>query len=178
MTNAQKYKTLDERIAAFDRFCKQPNCDGCPVAHACGQSKAYAALKWLELTFVDDIEKCPFCGSACAVENVCTNEDQESKYVACLNEKCMYQSATGKSAEDAIVKHNAVCMALFNSSRPDEISIGDTVAYRTLEEENGKPEWECFTVRAMDKDFFYERKDHTGFNIARKCCFKVNLSQK
>lgn len=175
MTNAQKYLTLEERISGFDKFCKKPNCYDCSVYHSCGHSKAYAALKWLELPFVEEAENCPYCGSSCTVENVCTNEDQTSKYVCCSNEKCMYQSANGKSAEDAVAKHNALCRKLRSDPM---ISIGDTVAYRTLDECNGKPEWECFTVRAMDKDFFYEREDRKGFNIAQKCCFKVNVTRK
>lgn len=171
MTNAQKYLTLEERISGFDKFCKHPNCDDCPVAHSCGHSKAYAALKWLELPFVEEAENCPYCGSSCTVENVCTNEDQTSKYVCCSNEKCMYQSANGKDAADAVAKHNALCRkALFGA----KISIGDTVAYRTFEDEGkGRPEWECFTIRAMDENYFYEREDHVGFNISKMCCFKV-----
>lgn len=105
MTNAEKFKTLEERISAFDKFCKQPNCDGCPVAHACGKSRAYASLKWLDLQFTDGIkvEKCPYCGSDCYVES-----HSEGHEVRCTQRHC-YVGKTFESKIDAITAHNRLC---------------------------------------------------------------------
>ena len=68
MTNEQKYKTTDERIRAFWRFCKEHGqkgkhgCLGCP-AKGLPTYREKCALTWL--AFEVEEEKplaCPFCG--------------------------------------------------------------------------------------------------------------------
>lgn len=112
MTNEQKFKTSEERSAAFDAWCrKEEKCKKCgfETSRAC----AYCFNRWLSREADhDEVKSCPFCWSKCTVENVCTNEDQTSKYVCCTNDKCMYQSAIGKDAADAIEKHNRIRKAL------------------------------------------------------------------
>lgn len=114
MTNAQFYDRVEERIVKFHEFCRKhwPSCDNCELKiKFSGDTdpffqknvypwKGYAscAFHWLEMEAPKELPMlCPYCKSPCTVENVCTNEDQTSKYVCCTNDKCMYQSANAKS---------------------------------------------------------------------------------
>lgn len=112
ITNAQKYKTIDERVRAFWDFCdRKHDCKKCELNNGC-RSEVECILRWLELKASIEPMNCPYCKSPCTVENVCTNEDQTSKYVCCTNEDCMYQSANAKSENEAVIAHNRICEAV------------------------------------------------------------------
>ena len=67
MTNEQKYKTTDERIRAFWRFCKgqgkrERGCLGCPTK-GIPSYREKCALAWLALEAEEEKPlHCPFCG--------------------------------------------------------------------------------------------------------------------
>ena len=128
MRNEEKYKTAEERVEAFNSWCKrgvpgENACHSCALIHSgAGENDSIynCWAYWLALEAEDEKpdeaedekpEPCPFCGGKCTVEDVCTNEDQTSKYICCSNEKCMYQSANGKNTADAIAAHNRVATA-------------------------------------------------------------------
>lgn len=54
-----------------------------------------------------------------------------------------------------------------------EIKVGDTVAYRSLDD--NQPEWVAFTVRHIEGEYLYEYEDKSGENIAIACAHKVNV---
>ena len=49
MTNAEKYKTAEERSKAFDAYCMATKCDGCP----CQIVPASCEYVWLDLEAKD-----------------------------------------------------------------------------------------------------------------------------
>lgn len=65
MTNEQKYKTPEERMRAFWRFCKgqekKNGCPGCPTKGV-PPYREKCALTWLALEAEDELLPCPFCG--------------------------------------------------------------------------------------------------------------------
>lgn len=65
MTNEQKYKTTDERMRAFWRFCKgqekKNGCLGCPTKGV-PPYREKCALTWLALEAEEELLSCPFCG--------------------------------------------------------------------------------------------------------------------
>ena len=65
MTNEEKYKTPEERIEAFDRFCDaESSCDNCPLRKELAISRSRCAVRWLALEAAEKKEPmpCPFCG--------------------------------------------------------------------------------------------------------------------
>lgn len=108
ITNEKKYKTVEERISAFDKFCKQPNCDGCPVAHACGHSRAYASIAWLALEeTVEKPEPCFYCGGECNVIG------EVNHRVKCTS--CNYESIMDSNKDKVVAEHNRVARAVAKS---------------------------------------------------------------
>ena len=125
MLNKDRYKTLEESIKAFKKFCyNQDRCVSCPAYDTKAyDTKAYDAkargtisgchFRWLALEAEEENPMpCPFCGSQCRLDTVCMNEDQSSKYVSCTNDRCMYKSPIGKDGSVAIDAHNRVCRAV------------------------------------------------------------------
>lgn len=50
MNNAEKYKTVKERLTAFNAFCHSfPRCDECPVHKRSSEEGDYCKFIWLEL---------------------------------------------------------------------------------------------------------------------------------
>lgn len=66
MTNAQKYKTPEERIEAFAAFCeKQQSCEKCiKISTICRRYNGpECVFRWLELEAEEEKPlPCPFCG--------------------------------------------------------------------------------------------------------------------
>lgn len=105
MKNFEKYKTAEERVKEFDRFCNQHNgCSACPVgADWC--SRCECAMVWLdrEANEEEKLLPCPFCGDECACGD---------GYVECLNDNCCYSSGNRKRSDAvAIAAHNRVARA-------------------------------------------------------------------
>lgn len=61
MTNAEKFKTVDERIKHFNIFCSSRICNICELTPR-GTSGIRCALEWLELEYEKEPKPCPFCG--------------------------------------------------------------------------------------------------------------------
>ena len=66
MTNEEKFKTPEERIDAFKRYCAPRVCDDCQAykIHHCPDGRMGCIVRWLSL----EVEEkkplaCPFCGS-------------------------------------------------------------------------------------------------------------------
>lgn len=103
MTNEEKYKTVEERIKAFDIFCcNQDTCVSCP-AHVitCG-----CMFRWLTLE-AEAEEKpmpCPFCGAKCEVIGAINHR------VKCT--ECNYESTMDIDKGKVIAAHNRVCRAV------------------------------------------------------------------
>lgn len=61
MTNGEKYKTAEERVEEFDKFCKKHYCYNCPVGKFGGRESA-CTFNWLDLEAKEELLPCPFCG--------------------------------------------------------------------------------------------------------------------
>lgn len=60
MTNAEKYKTPEERSKAFDAYCAATKCGEC----LCQASPAACEYTWLDLEAREAVPRpCPFCGA-------------------------------------------------------------------------------------------------------------------
>lgn len=100
MTNEQKYKTPEERVKAFGKFCNGQGCTNCilkdrPVGNAS------CAFYWLALEAEEEEnpEPCPFCGEQMTF----------TEYgIAC---RCGY-SKVGASREASIAAHNRLVRAV------------------------------------------------------------------
>lgn len=61
MTNAEKFKTVEERQSKFNEFCKQyKRCHYCPLWHPA--RLGICRFKWLDLEDKEELKPCPFCG--------------------------------------------------------------------------------------------------------------------
>lgn len=120
MTNEQKYKTIEERVSEFQRFCyKQEECTKCAAVNNEG-TKSFCAFRWLALEAEEEPEPCPFCEGKCSAETVKT-EDLETGEVCseisvlCYGKDgvgCGYQSKFFTEEAEAISAHNRVCRAV------------------------------------------------------------------
>ena len=100
MTNAQKYKTVDERVDAFAAFCeKQQTCEKClTISRRCPGPEC--AFRWLDLE-ADEEEKpkpCPFCGGEAHVS------DFSEPYVQCS--KCEARTTYCNNRHEAVSAWN------------------------------------------------------------------------
>lgn len=96
MTNAEKFKTVDERLTAHNKMCENKDCNCSGVA--------LCVLKWLaQEAPTEKPLPCPFCGS-----NAITFIAQEMFYVSCVNEDCIASVPMNSfsSEEDAIAAWN------------------------------------------------------------------------
>ena len=82
MTNGEKFKTAEERFAAFIKFC-----EGCPGCKKCELSKYSEVGKckfaWLELEYNEALKPCPFCGSTPVIADNIETMRSLSYYVRC-----------------------------------------------------------------------------------------------
>ena len=87
MTNAEKFKTADERFKEFKKFCKENNCEGCICKDTIKDysSPVRCILVWLEMEYNEsELSPCPFCG-----DEATTFKAEERYYVACVNDDCI-----------------------------------------------------------------------------------------
>lgn len=111
MTNEQKYKTPDERIKAFDDFCKGQGdrCNHCEIARKrlSISRRSECVVYWLALEAEDEKpEQCPFCGGTTEV----TKDEQGYYGVSCIH--CDYTSERYEQYIYAIAAHNRVARAV------------------------------------------------------------------
>lgn len=148
MTNFEYYKTYEAALTAYIKLHE-------PVYNLaggeCGTSGGRFVL-WLYKQRLNEktVLPCPFCGSKCTVENVCTNEDQKSKYIACSNEKCLYSSTIGNDESEAVRKHNELCLKA--SGNTDAIPCKNKVygKYRILDALTDEPKDGKYFVLKVD----------------------------
>jgi Lar family restriction alleviation protein len=94
MTNAEKFKTAEERRMAYDDYCEE-----------CG--KRHKAITdefgWLELECKVELKPCPFCGGEARIIDL---EDPEYKYYQIRCSKCMCKTESHLGMEEAIAVWN------------------------------------------------------------------------
>ena len=110
MTNAEKYKTAEERARAFDKFCIEHICNKCQLEVACRHTRGQ--FTWLDLEAEEEkIEDCPYCGCEC-----CAEDDDGKHRVFCRADlSCRYSSGTYTTEHEAIAAHNLFARAAVNA---------------------------------------------------------------
>ena len=96
MTNAEKYKTANERLTAHYKMCENNKCNCSGVA--------LCVLRWLEQEAEEEKPlPCPFCGS-----EACIISGTKDHYIVCRNDDCAAAliARSFSSAEEAIAAWN------------------------------------------------------------------------
>ena len=112
MTNEQKYKTAEERIKAFDDFCKGQGdrCNHCEIAkkRLSISRRSECVVYWLALEADEEKpEPCPFCGN----KYLAITKDGNNRWsVSCT--ACLYESRHHADRDTAIAAHNRVARAV------------------------------------------------------------------
>lgn len=100
MTNGEKYKTAEERSAAFRKFCsvilRRSRCAKCPLRNS---SSDKCEFEWLDLEYKEELKPCPFCGMTAVITN-----DYDKYRVHCLN--CFGTTSHVSSPDEAIAAWN------------------------------------------------------------------------
>lgn len=99
MTNAEKYKTPEEREEAFEDFCHfhRYKCSTCKL------TSGNCRFEWLALDAADvDPMHCPFCKGATVIEEDYLNKPQ--RQVICP--LCGYHSPRNIDIEEVVRVHN------------------------------------------------------------------------
>ena len=113
MTNEQKYKTAEERIKAFDDFCKGQGdrCNYCEIARKrlSISRRSECVVYWLALEAEEEEkpEPCPFCGNKYLA---ITKDGNNLWSVSCT--ACLYESLHHMNRDNAISAHNSVARAV------------------------------------------------------------------
>ena len=107
MTNGEKFKTAEERIAGWREYCKKhysedKNCSECPLWKL---GALECRFPWLELEYKEDLrlEPCPFCGRTPVMENNVDSMRSLSYYVKCA---CGARFASALSESVAVEQWN------------------------------------------------------------------------
>lgn len=101
MTNEEKYKTLEERNRAFNKYCEEHDCRNCPLD---GDVREECSFGWLALEVGDEKpESCPFCGAKVV---------KESGALKCTAPLCGYSLLLGVDPDNTVAAHNRVCRAV------------------------------------------------------------------
>ena len=114
MLNQDKYKTAEERVSEFQRFCnKQKWCTKCAAVNNEG-TRSSCAFHWLALEADEEKpENCPFCGGETHINLVGhLMADVVHYWVDCISPECMYRSAHYTDKDTAIAAHNRVARAV------------------------------------------------------------------
>ena len=129
MTNAEKFKTAEERARAFGKWHEEY----CGMRGVCAKDDvcAHTVFHWLDLEAEEEIEDCPYCGRRCvAVDGSKIRPDRHGvrpySYVKC--ESCGYESiATNdydkSGIKDIIDAHNRVARAVMEVGKKKEEDI-------------------------------------------------------
>ena len=112
MTNAEKYKTAEERVEAFRKFCDATKLKKqCEDALSCTECQ----FAWLDMEAEEERPlPCPFCGGGADVIST-----SDINLVSCA-EGCGYYSQRCESAESAIAAHNRVARAVMDAKESEE----------------------------------------------------------
>jgi Lar family restriction alleviation protein len=99
MTNGKKFKTTDERIEGFDKFCKCMDCEHCPCKGKIHGSVQKCSLVWLDLEYKEELKTCPFCGG-----EAMKRKSNRVYYVFCTN--CSVKTVDSITPDGAIAAWN------------------------------------------------------------------------
>lgn len=106
MKNEQKYKTPEERVEAFCKWCFNRTCESCKLKSHNFDGGDGCKFYWLALEAEEDKPgPCPFCGSE--TEIVSSNNTYQ---VSCVH--CLYLSEGCTNEKSAIASHNRVSRAV------------------------------------------------------------------
>lgn len=103
MTNAEKFKTAEERYAAFNEFCFAHNCGmhndrkpKCPLCKNESADGANCKFYWLELEYLPKLKPCPFCNG----KDICLSRGSHTNgvYVVCANCGCRTDECSSESS--------------------------------------------------------------------------------
>ena len=95
MTNAEKFKTSEERSAAFRKFCseiiKRNGCAKCPLHNpSCDKCE----FVWLDFEYTQELKKCPLCGHSDV--RAIRNSNGDVWYISCFSCGCRTGGAVVK----------------------------------------------------------------------------------
>lgn len=116
MTNAEKYKTADERARMFERWCDSNHIHGgmgsCSRDSACHECH----FVWLNLKAEEEmLLPCPYCGGVCEVIHQSEGYYSGGYYVMCRSQNC-YASKTFESRDEAVSAHNRAAYAVMDEA--------------------------------------------------------------
>ena len=80
-TNAEKFKTAEERGKAFNAYCHKRECCKCELHKFNKQQETHCAFHWLNLEYKEELKPCPFCGSK--VVGTYRSDNVDVWYVSC-----------------------------------------------------------------------------------------------
>ena len=99
MTNGEKFKTTEERSAAFNVYCHKQSCSNCELDKLNKRQGTYCMFRWLELEYKEKLKPCPFCGGK-AMER----KSNRFYYVFCTN--CHVKTVDSITQDGAIATWN------------------------------------------------------------------------
>ena len=108
-TNEERFRTPDERNAAFKEWCLNRDCESCELKSHNGF--AGCEFYWLALEAEEETEPCFYCGSEMHYR-VERRNFTDRHWLECTNSKCGFESAKYESKADAISAHNRVARAV------------------------------------------------------------------
>lgn len=109
MKNGEKYKTAEERVKAFGKWCHSTSRSDCYKFENCET----CAFSWLDMEAGEEKSMpCPFCGNINSLHVVvdCQNHAQ----IRCT---CGYHGAWYDDNETAIEEHNRVARAVMEADK-------------------------------------------------------------
>ena len=106
MTNAEKYKTPEERANAFLKFCTPKTCAECKVDKHRISCTTACQFIWLDLEAEDEKPlPCPFCHK----ETMPIHINSDNCFAVKCYMGCGYTSAHTCTEHGAIHNHNELC---------------------------------------------------------------------
>lgn len=104
MTNEQMYKTPEERIEAFQKFCTSNKCDECECTKQRKMGLSLCEFGWLTLEAEEELLACPFCGGEAEVVSAMYGHRLDGARVRCT--RCWVITPVCKDESEAIAAWN------------------------------------------------------------------------
>lgn len=103
MTNAEKFKTAEERSKAFGNYCNSQSrgCNKCPLNKFAGD--CLCRFAWLDLEYNVVLKPCPFCGGE--ARTVSGNSVGATLYIVECK-KCFATTVSKLKEDEAISEWN------------------------------------------------------------------------
>ena len=108
MKNSRKYRTREDRLAAFRSVCDD-GCSTCPLYDGSDTlHKEECILRWLDQddSVIPSPDPCPYCGGECSVNGLV-----DEYWVSCTTQGCEYNGCNCGSRSKAIERHNRLVRA-------------------------------------------------------------------